>query len=269
MAPATTRRTIFDQVARDYDEVRPGYPTALIDDIIVMSALPEDGKILEIGCGTGQATLPFAERGYALVCLDIGAELAAIARAKCQPYPNVRIDTVAFESWAPEEQAFDLVISATAFHWIPPEIGYPKVAQMLKPSGCMAIFANLHPTPHTGFFQEVQKVYRRVLPEWRDPSSAPPTEERIRATEAPIKHTGLFDKVLVQRYPWSQDYTREQYLKLLNTYADHQGLEEDRRLRLFRGIGEVIDHEFGGKITRPYLAVLYLAQKKVEALPTA
>ena len=60
----TSLRTIFDQAALDYDDVRPGYPGELIEDVISISAIPKDGRILEIGCGAGQATIPFAKRGY-------------------------------------------------------------------------------------------------------------------------------------------------------------------------------------------------------------
>lgn len=263
MTPATVLKTIFDQAAEDYDAIRPGYPETLIDDVVMMSELPTAGRILEIGCGTGQATLAFAVRGYPMVCLDIGAALAVRARTKCTPYPEVQIHTVAFETWPPEDSAFDLVLSATTFHWIDPAIGYPKAARVLKPSGSLAVMANLHPTPYTDFFQAVQKVYRRVVPEWRDPSQSPSTDERVNATAAQIGNTGLFEQAVVQRYPWSHVYTREEYLKLLNTYSEHRNLEANRRQRLFTGIGEVIDHEYGGTITRPYLAVLYLARKKI------
>lgn len=74
-----SRKIVFDQLARDYDEVRPGYPQELIDDIISISGIPEDGRILEIGCGTGQATIPFAKRGYYMICLDIGKEMVTLA----------------------------------------------------------------------------------------------------------------------------------------------------------------------------------------------
>ena len=89
MDERTALRGIFDQAAQDYNEVRPGYPQLLVDDIIALSHLPAGGRILEIGCGTGQATLPFARRGYAMFCLDIGKDLAAIAARKCMPFPNL------------------------------------------------------------------------------------------------------------------------------------------------------------------------------------
>ncbi len=256
-----SRKIVFDQIARDYDEVRPGYPQELIDDIISISGIPEDGRILEIGCGTGQATIPFAKRGYYMICLDIGKEMATLAAKKCQKYPRVHIYPISFEEWKPEMNSFDLVISATAFHWISPEIGYPKAAQVLKDSGYIAIFSNLHPTPYTGFFQAVQRVYQSVVPEWKDPNSGPSTENKIKPTENYINRTGLFEKVLVKRYPWTKKYTADQYIKLLNTYSDHRCLDKKRRKKLFNDIRTLIEDEYGGRIIRPYLTVLYIAKK--------
>ena len=222
MSGKAALRTLFDQAAPDYDEVRPGYPEELIEDIILISGIPKGGSILEIGCGTGQATIPFAKRGYSMLCLDIGKELAALARENCRQYPNVRIRNVSFESWKPEANCFDLVISATAFHWIPPEIGYPKAAQVLKDSGYMAAFWNFHPRPYTGFFQAVQKVYLSVVQEWKVPKEVPATEEEIKAKENYIDGTGLFEKVSVKQYTWSRIYDKDQYLKLLNRYSGHR-----------------------------------------------
>ena len=256
-----TLRAIFNQAARDYDEVRPGYPERLIEDVISISGIPQGGRILEVGCGTGQATIPFAKRGYSMLCLDIGEALAARARENCRQYPNVQIQNVSFEEWDPRGNSFNLVISATAFHWIPPEIGYSKAVQVLEDSGYIAIFSNLHPTPYIDFFQAVQTVYQKVVPEWEDPRNGLSTAEKIKSTADDINRTGLFEKVLVKRYSWSKPYDKNQYLKLLSTYSGHRNLEESRRKKLFTGIGALLEEDFGGTITRPYLSVLYLAKK--------
>ena len=259
-----SRRTIFDRVAEDYDRVRPGYPEELISDIIALSGIKPGGRILEIGCGTGQATVPFAEHGYTLTCLDIGKNLAAIAAGKCRRYPNVHVENVSFEAWETQENAFDLVISATAFHWIPPEIGFPKSAEVLKPSGSLAIITNGVPTPFTGFLNTVQEVYREVVPEWSDPSDGPTTEERIQKTLSFIeeKGMGLFEPARVIQYPWTAKYTAQQYITLLSTYSDHLSLKDDKRTRLFVGIREMIENRFGGTITRDYCTVAFIAKKK-------
>ena len=89
---------MFNQAALDYEETRPGYPKELIQDIITISKIPENGSILEIGCGTGQATLPFAELGYSMTCLDIGGELIAKAAQSCVSYPKIKFEVSSFEN---------------------------------------------------------------------------------------------------------------------------------------------------------------------------
>jgi SAM-dependent methyltransferase len=261
-----TFRTSFDQVARDYDAVRPGYPAALIDELVTLAGLPLHGHILEIGCGTGQATIPFAQRGYHLTCVELGPALAAIAAHNCQAYPHVQIHVRAFEEWRGPAHAFDLVMAATAFHWIPPQIGYPKAAQFLKDTGALAIFSNEHPTPDAQFFADVQQIQQQLVPEWPDPTSGPPLEAQIEAdiaaTVATINATQLFAPVTVRTYPWTHTYTATAYVQLLNTYSNYRNLAAPTRRQVFAAITDLINTRYGGTITKPYLAVLYLAKKQ-------
>src|SRR5437870_5484537 len=133
-------RATFDDVALLYDQVRPGYQEALFEDVVVLSGIPPGGRILEIGCGTGQATLPFARRGYRILAVELGANLAAVARAKLAAYPAVQVHIGTFEEWPVEERAFDLAIAATAFHWIDPAVRCRKTAAALRPGGALALF---------------------------------------------------------------------------------------------------------------------------------
>jgi hypothetical protein len=169
----------------------------------------------------------------------------------------------AFEEWVAEPEPFDLVISATAFHWIPPEIGYPKAAQVLKASGALAIFSNEHPPANTGFLADIQQVFQQVVPEtWQEPEDRPTIQMSIAKTVATITATGLFEPVIVKTYPWSENYTTTEYLRLLNTYSPNRNLSESKRTRLFQDIANLIEGKYGGAITKPYLAVLYLARKR-------
>jgi 16S rRNA A1518/A1519 N6-dimethyltransferase RsmA/KsgA/DIM1 with predicted DNA glycosylase/AP lyase activity len=79
-------RATFDGAALLYDEVRPGYPEELFDDVVSLSGIPAGGRILEVGCGTGQATVPFARRGYRILCVELGENLAAVARKNLTGY---------------------------------------------------------------------------------------------------------------------------------------------------------------------------------------
>ncbi len=255
-------RSVFNEDAAAYDAIRPVYLPQLIEDVISFSQIPASGRILEVGCGTGQATLPFAQRGYAMLCVDIGEEMLIIARHKLKAFPQVSFWCGGFEDWPLEPGAFDLFISATAFHWIPREVGYPKAAAALKPNGTLAIFSNEHPRQGK-FFEEVQAVYARYHPSWRDgdPRKGPDTSEKIRELAGYMDSTHLFTPVTVRTYPWQQTYTTVEYLALLNTYSDNRAMEAGRRDGLFAGIADLIDQRFGGQVTKDYLAVLYLARK--------
>lgn len=74
------RRASFDAGARAYDRARPGHPDPLFDDLVALAGIPAHGSVLEIGSGTGKATLPLAQRGFQLVGIELGANMAAIAR---------------------------------------------------------------------------------------------------------------------------------------------------------------------------------------------
>ena len=148
----------FNTAAPLYEDVRPGYPDELIRDVLALSGIPDGGSILEVGCGTGQATEPFAARGYEMVCLDIGPDMLEIAERKLGRHPNVSVMLSAFEAWKPDRE-FDLVISATAFKWVDPEVRYIRARDALRADGTIATFVNLHARQHEGFFVRVQELY--------------------------------------------------------------------------------------------------------------
>ena len=63
-----------------YDAARPAYPAELFDDLVDLAAIEPGDRLLEIGCGTGKATRLMLERGFRVVCVEMGAQLAERAR---------------------------------------------------------------------------------------------------------------------------------------------------------------------------------------------
>ncbi len=94
---AARLRTTFDEDAERYDRARPGYPAAVFDDLAALAGVGPGCRVLEIGCGTGQATVPLAERGCEIVAVELGADLAAVARRRLAGFPKVRVEVAAFE----------------------------------------------------------------------------------------------------------------------------------------------------------------------------
>lgn len=251
----------FDTVAALYDAVRPAYPAALIEAIVLGAGLPPAARILEVGPGTGQATALFARRRYSVLALEPGANLAALAAKNLQDHPHVTIENVSFEDWPALAGHFDLLMSAQAFHWVDPEVRYVKAAQALKPEGRLALFWNMPPDSADPVTREIDAVYDRILPKMAEGYMRQPLAARISGIENEIRESGKFGDLSIQQFPWEERYETDQYLRLLDTYSDHRLLPPEERASLYHGITEVLA-QHGGFLRKPYVAVLYLARKK-------
>ena len=274
------RRASFNEAASLYDGARPDYPDAVFDDLIALSGVPSGGAILEIGPGTGKATVPLAQRGFSILGIELGEQMAELAREKLTAYPQARIEVGAFEEWPLPEATFDLAVSASAWHWIDPAIGYAKVARALKPGGSLALMwssqwraetPNNHhsanetsPTEdqYAAFSQALQEVYRQIAPEMADVRAArqyPGAQRYVRADA--VEASGYFSAPEVRTYRWETSYDTASYLRLLDSYSTHRILDPAVHERLFASIGDLIETRFGGKLTRRWRAELYVAQR--------
>ncbi len=254
-----SQRIAFEETADLFDETRPGYPEALVEDVLVLSGIPPKGRILEIGCGPGNSTLPYARRGHHVTAVELGPRLAALAARNLAAFPRVQVITASFEDWPLEEGAFDLAISAEAMHWIPPEIGYPKAAAALKDGGSAAFYWNVTPDPHTDWSQAMDGVYREL--DIENPLGNPTVDWMIGVITENFRTCGGFGPVTVRQYTWSETYTTERYLKLFRTYSFHRNLEAETRERLFAGVAAASE-QGGGRVTIPYETVLFQAPKQ-------
>lgn len=249
------RRKSFDEVAELYDRARPAYPKQVFDDLVDLAGLPDGGRILEIGCGTGQATVTLAERGYEIVCVELGGRLAAVARKKLAAFPQVEIVNAPFETWEPVRAAFDAVVAFTAFHWIDPEVRYAKPARILARDGALAVVGTKHVLPAGGdrFWVEVQADYDAVVPS--DRNSPPPPPDEVADLSREFEAAG-FRGIVVRRALWDVPYGADEYLAVLETYSGNRALDPGTRSRLFRRIHARVLAAPGGIVRKTYLATL-------------
>ena len=156
-------RTTFDSQAELYQAIRPHYPEVLFNTLVKIARLKKDSNLLEIGPGTGQATEPLAKIGYKITAVELGAELANVARRELKKYKNVEILPGAFEEIELSPKSFDLIYAATAFHWIKPDIKFTKTHELLKPEGHLAIIGTNHVSDEAGddFFFAAQPMYKK------------------------------------------------------------------------------------------------------------
>jgi len=256
-----SKRITFEGVADLYDRVSTEYPQVLIEDILSLSGLAPDGRILEIGCGPGNATVSFARLGYSILAIELGERLSALAVEKCRAYPGIRILNLAFEDWELDERAFDLALAADSFHWISPEVGYPKVARALKDSGSAAFFWRVPIEAQTDLSKAIDGVYQETAPQFTNPDNRFTADWLVGVIVENFKAGGWFGEVTTKQYFWSEIVTAEQYIDGLRTFSMHQGIDEDMREKLYANIGEVIER-FGGKISQPQSVVLFHSRVK-------
>ena len=147
----------FDTVAELYNANRRGYPAPLYADLAAITGLGRQDAILEIGCGSGQATQGLVDLTDDVLALDPGAQLLNLARRRLSGQPGVEYANCSFEDWSLIEGRFRLVVSAQAWHWLDPRIAYEKAAAALVPDGWLAIFGHV-PMPPTGQIGEDLRV---------------------------------------------------------------------------------------------------------------
>jgi SAM-dependent methyltransferase len=132
------RRTLFDGVAGLYQVSRRGYPREIVGFVTETAALKPGSAVLEVGCGTGQLTGQLAASGFAVTAIDLGASM--VAAAKRRPGSSrISFEVVSFEDLEAPSGSFDLIISATAFHWIDPDVKFAKPARLLRAGGWLAL----------------------------------------------------------------------------------------------------------------------------------
>ncbi|MCS7482689.1 class I SAM-dependent methyltransferase [Umezawaea endophytica] len=248
-------RHTFGEDPERYDRIRPTYPPELFTD------LAPGPRVLEIGPGTGQATLPLARLGRAVTAVELSPTMAAVAARNLADHPNAEVVVAAFEDWPLPPEPFDLVLSATAFHWIDPAVRMRKSADALRPGGALAVISTHHVLGGTTrLFVDVQRCYERFDPD------TPPNLRQQEASDIPrdtaeFDASGRFTPVTFHDYVWEQTYSRDQYLDLLLTYSNHRALRPDRQAGLLRCIGDMIDSH-GGSITKRYLTQMAVARTK-------
>lgn len=132
---------VFDEIAADYDRNRPMYPDELVDQACQVAGLGDGDQVLEIGCGSGQLTRSLVTRGLHVTALEPGKNLIALARQNLRDAGAVEFMNARFEDASLPRDHFRAVFSASALHWVNPQVGWRKIADVLAPGGTLALIS--------------------------------------------------------------------------------------------------------------------------------
>lgn len=254
----------FDTVAAAYDKMRPAYVDALYRMLFDYIPLDASSRAIEIGIGGGQATLPILQTGCTLTAVECGTAFSDMCREKFRDFRRFSVITDTFEHADFAQNHYDLVYSASAFHWIPENIGYPKVFSMLKRGGAFARFAN-HPYRDKGsprLSAEIDRIYAEYYyPYYQKTPQTPAeySEADAKALAQTAERYGFTD-IRYALFHRTRTFTADEYCALLGTYSDHIAMETRIRTAFFAEIADAVNAH-GGSITVYDIIDLQLARK--------
>ena len=249
----------FEPFAAVYDAIRPDYPPEVLTALLQEFGCGSATKVLEIGAGTGLATRHILETGAVCHAIEPGENLLAIARQKLQKFPSLTLQQESFEDLEPAGD-FDLVVAATAFHWLNPRDRFAKVDAHLKKQGGLLLVWNTFCTSQGRAAQAVVKFHNAFFP---DRETSNPNEKalnKLLGREQEIRDSHLFFAESTRRALTLYEYTAPQYCALLQTFPEISTLAEDQRAGFLSEVAAIIDHN-GGRIDIPVLTSGFLCRR--------
>ncbi len=257
---------MFNEVPELYDRVRPTYPDELFADLRTITGTDERSSVLEVGCGTGQATRSLAALGCSVTAVEPGIEMAALARQRLATCDNVTVETSTFEDWDDRGRRFDLLVAASAWHWVDPSIGWPRAHDVLHPAGWMALLGHvvIRRPGQAEVYAETADLHERFSP--ANPGwGHPPLEDDVRRTDEGwglVEDPGdLFGPTIVRWYPTVSWFTADGFADLLRSTSLYRALDRHVREALLDAIAERIRTRMGDRAARHYLSVLRVGQR--------
>jgi len=257
------RRHWYSPAAAAYAATRPHYPQQLVDAVVAHSGLTVASTLLEVGCGPGTATVSFAELGCRIVAIEPNPVFCLLAQEACQQFPNVDVVRTSFEDWEPQQEGFDAVLAATSFHWIPPEIAYPKAAGVLREHGWLILLWNKELQLPINTHEALCPLYRRHAPELERPYEDADTVARIlSALEQPLLDSPLFHGAQKGQWLVESLLAIDDYLTLLTTYSPFLALDPAVRDALLAELRPALETLHGKSVPLTHTSAHVMAQRK-------
>jgi SAM-dependent methyltransferase len=250
---------VFGEVAGDYDRVRPPYPVAVFDDVMDYGRLAGvPGRALEVGAGTGRATVPFAARGVPVVAVEPDDAMADVLARRVAGFPGVEIVRRSFEEYRPAGR-FGLLYSAEAWHWTLPETRWSSAAGALAEGGTLALFFNNERIADPALRASIVDVFARHAPAvvLRD---EPATPEYLwhRWPGDEMSACVAFGDLAGRIYRRDTSVPRDDYLGLMRTRSQFRMLAPGVRETLLAATAEM----FGDEVPLMIETTLLLARRR-------
>lgn len=150
----------FQSAVPYYERYRLGYPERLIARVVALLGLKQGDAVLDLGCGPGSLSVPFARAGMAVTAADPEPEMLAAADEAA------RAAGVTLQLWrggsydlTADMGPYRLVTIGRAFHWMDRMATLAMLDRIVTPGGAVAFFHDAHPVlPENEWFKRLCKV---------------------------------------------------------------------------------------------------------------
>ena len=152
MAGGNSTGAFTGEVAEHYARFRRGYPPAVLDRLAAALGLDGGSRVLDIGCGTGQLTLPLAARTGSVLGVDVEADMLRLARRAALDAgaantawllsSDRELGALAGLTGAP---AFDAATIGQSLHWMDVPALFATLRRLVRPGGGVAVVTNGEP----------------------------------------------------------------------------------------------------------------------------
>ena len=251
--------TSFDGDVANYEAARPGYPSALFDELAAAAGLRSGARVLELGPGPGPVTAELLARGASVVAVEPGAQMVRRLRERFAGRACEVVES-AFEH-ADLDGPFDLAVAGTSLHWVDLTVGLPRLATLLPPGAWLAPFWNVHgpvdlaDDPIEAFIREITAAYVPM-----DHQRTPYARD-VDARRLDLGRTGDFELLHHERFTWPWRHDAASLRALFASFSDYSTMPEPARTEVLDEIAAVVDDRFGGEVVRSYTTELYLARR--------
>ncbi|MFG3682635.1 class I SAM-dependent methyltransferase [Micromonospora chalcea] len=160
------------EVATYYARHRRGYPSEVLDALAATFRLDGDDTVVDLGCGTGQLSLPLADRVGTVIGVDPEPDMLAIARRSAVDRGTANAtwvlgsdsDVPALSRLLGERRVGALTV-AVAIHFMDRDTLFEAARPLLRPGGGIAVVTNGEPlwTQDTGWSTALRGCLERML----------------------------------------------------------------------------------------------------------
>ena len=264
-APTPDHRRLFGLDPAGYDRARPDYPARIYEILTTRCGLGPGTRTLEIGPGTGLATRRLLALGAdPLVAVEPDERLAGyLSESLSAEGRDVEVRVGGFEEIDLEPASFDLITSATAFHWLNQPVAIAKAGQLLRSGGWLANWWNMFGDPiGVDAFHEATKHFMEPLGRpAANPDGKLPFPIDAEARLADLRAAGVFDEIDHEILPWPARFTPAQVRALYSTFPNISSRPEPERTRILDALVEVAETVFGGLVERTFFSTIYIARR--------